>query len=60
MQPYIPFYKSTLDTAIFHKLYDTVASDKFPVQVARKMFLHKNYDDSIWTIVKNSALRKQR
>ncbi|MDG1934724.1 MAG: glycoside hydrolase family 3 N-terminal domain-containing protein [Flavobacteriales bacterium] len=52
--PWIPFYKQTLykdSTSSFMKLRDTLYSEKysqeFPIEVARNIYLHYSYTDSI-------------
>ncbi len=58
LKAWIPFYDRTLkkgipDTNIYH----TQKSDEFPYRVAEKLYIKKNYKDTIFRAIKTSELR---
>ena len=62
LQPWEPFYKKTLDSLGFpsEKFYRSSFSEDFPIQVSEKLFLKKNYNDTIInTIAKSDLLPKK-
>lgn len=62
-QPWIPFYKATLDSlnrpsTLF---YRSVYSPEFPIHVAEKLYLRKDYNDTIVkTILESELLPKKQ
>ncbi|MEM6724311.1 MAG: glycoside hydrolase family 3 N-terminal domain-containing protein, partial [Bacteroidota bacterium] len=62
LKAWIPFYTETLTDkkALDPKIYRSSKSGKFNVEVARKVFMHESYVDSIWTKIKDSELREKR
>ena len=61
LKAWIPFYletikKGKLDTAIYHK----VKSDKYPYRVAEKLYIRKDYPDSIIQEIIKSPLNKKK
>ncbi|MFD2890614.1 glycoside hydrolase family 3 N-terminal domain-containing protein [Flavobacterium chuncheonense] len=62
-QPWIPFYKATLDSLgnPSEKYYRSTYSKEFPVQVAENLFIRKDYNDSIIkTIAESDLLPKKK
>ena len=57
-QPWIPFYKATLDSLNRPSThyYRNVFSDDFPIHVADKLYLRKDYNDSIVKTILDSEL----
>ncbi|RAR47374.1 glycoside hydrolase family 3 N-terminal domain-containing protein [Flavobacterium lacus] len=58
LQAWIPFYKKTLDknNKPSDKYYRKTFSEDFPFQVAENLYLRKDYQDTILTLVANSKL----
>ncbi|UPQ79120.1 serine hydrolase [Flavobacterium azooxidireducens] len=58
LQAWIPFYKKTLDSnnKPSEKYYRKSYSEDFPFQVAENLYLRKDYQDTILSIVANSKL----
>jgi beta-N-acetylhexosaminidase len=57
-QPWIPFYKATLDSLNRPSThyYRSVFSEEFPIHVADKLYLRKDYNDSIVKTILDSEL----
>ncbi|MDR4987300.1 MAG: glycoside hydrolase family 3 N-terminal domain-containing protein [Bacteroidales bacterium] len=57
--PWIPFYRSTLDNGVFLEgIYNAVLTENFPVEVARDLFINRNFRDTIFTHILASDLRE--
>ena len=57
LTPWIPFYKRTLtDGSWKSSIYQKAASDDFPLEVAKGMYIHKNYKDSMYAQILHSEL----
>lgn len=57
LTPWIPFYKRTLtDGSWKSSVYQTKSSDDFPTEVAKDMFIHKSYKDSMYAQILRSEL----
>jgi hypothetical protein len=57
LTPWIPFYKRTLtDGSWKSSVYQTKRSDDFPTEVAKDMFIHKSYKDSMYAQILHSEL----
>lgn len=57
LTPWIPFYKRTLtDGSWKSSIYQNKRSDDFPNEVAKEMFIHKNYKDSMYAQILRSEL----
>ena len=62
-QPWIPFYKATLDSLNRPSthFYRSEFSEEFPTPVANKLFLIKDYNDTIVkTIIDSDLLPKKQ
>lgn len=61
LEAWIPFYMNTLEKGNLNPFFYThYLSDEYPIQVARNLFLHKNYRDSIFTRITLSPLKSNR
>lgn len=63
LRPWEPFYYRTLDTITKRpskKYYRTIRSDKYNIEVHKKLFLRTDYQDSLPEIIKNSELLKRK
>ncbi|MCX6251535.1 MAG: serine hydrolase [Bacteroidetes bacterium] len=61
LQAWIPFYKKTLmDRCQDTTVYRTVPSEDFPYRVAEKMFINRNYPDSLYQVIIRSPLRSTK
>lgn len=59
LKPWVPFYAKTLDTITgkpLKKWYRTTKSGDYNVQVTDKLFMKKEYQDSIQQIIKDTDL----
>lgn len=57
LTPWIPFYKRTLtDGSWKSSIYQKEPSDNFPIEVAKGMYIHKNYKDSMYAQILRSEL----
>lgn len=57
LRAWIPFYEETLnDKNLNPACYSHLPSKKFPVEVARNLFLHKDFNDTIFARIKSSPL----
>jgi beta-glucosidase-like glycosyl hydrolase/CubicO group peptidase (beta-lactamase class C family) len=59
---WIPFFEETVTSKKkpMYKYYRKERSDDFSIQVANKLWLKNDYQDSIWYKIVNSPLRSQR
>lgn len=57
--PYIPFYKSTLDSAgnLKASIYSNTRSEEFSLEVTPDIFMKKNYLDTIWQKIIQTPLQ---
>lgn len=61
LQPWIPFYKETLNNGNPDwKIYSQTKSDLYSKQVAHNMYINKNYSDSILAEILATPLRADR
>ena len=62
LHPWIPFYKQTLeeDGQLRDTLYSKEQSEKYSIQVAKGIYLHHEYVDSIFQQVINSKLLDEK
>lgn len=66
LKPWIPFYKRTLDTLPDHSivpsanLYSRMRSSDFSIQVAKNLFIRKEFRDTIQKLICESELRKSK
>ena len=60
MQPYIPYYKETLDTqlCVLKKFYAPCAKDSFGIHIANHLFLRNDCVDSFYRCVMTSPVEK--
>ncbi|MFM8964669.1 MAG: serine hydrolase domain-containing protein, partial [Sphingomonadales bacterium] len=57
LTPWIPFYKRTLTDGNWKgSIYQKERSDDFPTEVAKEMFIHKSYKDSMYAQILRSEL----
>ena len=57
LTPWIPFYKRTLSDGTWkNSIYRSSPSEEFPLQVAKDMFIHKNYKDSMYAQIMRTQL----
>lgn len=57
LTPWIPFYKRTLTDGSWKScIYQKEPSDNFPIEVAKGMYIHKNYKDSMYAQILRSEL----
>jgi beta-glucosidase-like glycosyl hydrolase/CubicO group peptidase (beta-lactamase class C family) len=61
LQAWLPFYFRTLDKSSNYKdgYYSDTASAKFPIQVAKKLYVIKSYPDSIYKQILDSKLESK-
>lgn len=61
LQPWIPFYLKTIDKKgnLKDEYYSNKKSDEFPTQVAKKLFVVKNYGDSLYQKIIESKLENK-
>lgn len=58
---WIPFFLTTLIDGIPNDtIYRTSPSEEFPIQVAKNLYIHKTYKDSLIQIIKDSDLLNRR
>lgn len=61
LQAWIPFYTLTQDSITkknLKKFYRTKKSKKYPIKVAKNLYLHKSYKDSIYKFIKEADQRE--
>ncbi|MDP4597182.1 MAG: serine hydrolase, partial [Crocinitomicaceae bacterium] len=57
LTPWIPFYKRTLSDGTWKSnIYQSSRSDDFTLEVAKGMYIHKNYKDSMYAQILRSEL----
>ncbi|MDP4868145.1 MAG: serine hydrolase [Crocinitomicaceae bacterium] len=57
LTPWIPFYKRTLSDGTWKSnIYQSSRSDDFALEVAKGMYIHKNYKDSMYAQILRSEL----
>jgi beta-N-acetylhexosaminidase len=57
LTPWIPFYKRTLSDGTWKSnIYQSSRSDDFTLEVAKGMYIHKNYKDSMYAQIMRSEL----
>jgi len=62
LKPWIPFYKSTLDSATQKpdaKYYRRKSSKSFNIEVANNLYLRSDYQDSISDLIKESEMQNR-
>lgn len=63
LKSWIPFYGNTMDTITMlpdSKYYASTKDEKYPIQVAKDMYMRKDYKDSIFELIKESDLRERK
>ncbi len=63
LKAWIPFYTHTLDTVTHKpaaKYYSKTPTEKFNIPVAEDLYMRRDYQDSIFKIIKESELRPVR
>ncbi|MDD5570465.1 MAG: glycoside hydrolase family 3 N-terminal domain-containing protein [Bacteroidales bacterium] len=61
LQSWIPFYKKTIVKGkLSYDIYRTYENDTFPLQVADKIFIRKDYPDTIMKEIAESSLKKKK
>jgi len=59
--PFIPFYKQTLTNGEWNSnIYQKTKSENFPTEIAKDMYIHKNYKDSIYEQILRSKLGSKK
>lgn len=59
LKAWIPFYRSTLNTAgsgVSSKYYSNVASKDYNIEVAKNLYLRRDYKDTIFNEIRDSEL----
>ncbi len=57
LQSWIPFYLETIDDGILNPLiYNDSHSDEYPVKVAKNLFIHKDYRDTLFKQIMEAPL----
>lgn len=57
LTPWIPFYKRTLTNGTWkNNIYQSSRSEDFPIEVAKDMYINKNYKDSMYAQILRSEL----
>ena len=61
MKPWIPFYRETLNekNQPDKKWYSKEQDDTYSIQVARQLYMNREYRDSIWFKILDSELRER-
>ncbi len=64
LKPWIPFYLYTYadeeHTKLNPEIYSSHKSNKFPIQVAKNLYITKSYTDTIYKKIYESELRKRK
>ena len=61
LTPWIPFYKRTLSDGTWKSnVYKSSRSDDFSIEVAKDMYIHKNYKDSMYAQIMRSELGSKK
>ncbi len=60
LTPFIPFYKSTLmpNGQLNPVVYADTPNEEYTLEVAKNIYINKNYEKQIWTTIANSELKK--
>ncbi|MBI4946155.1 MAG: serine hydrolase [Bacteroidetes bacterium] len=57
LKDWIPFYLSTLDKGEYKTgIYSKTRNDEFPYRVSEKLYINKNYSDTIWKRIIDSPV----
>ena len=58
LKAWIPFYRSFLDSAgnLVDTIFHTVPDAQFNIEVAKDLYLRKDYRDTVWNMILNSPL----
>ncbi len=59
LKPWVPFYTATLDSVTkkpLSKYYSKTKSEKFSLKVDKNLYMRKDYNDSIFKIIKDTDL----
>ena len=59
LEAWIPFFRETLPENGNKTVYNRLVSGEFPVEVARNMYIHKNFRDTIFSRIMESPLRNR-
>lgn len=60
LKAWIPFYLKTTSNKIpRYDVYSLVQNETYPFRVAEDIYIHKNYPDSLYKIILNTALKKR-
>ncbi len=59
LQSWIPFYKNTLDSQVFHSYYSSCYSEEYPLPVANNLFANPAIRDSVWKWILESSVKKE-
>ncbi|MFO8067597.1 MAG: glycoside hydrolase family 3 N-terminal domain-containing protein [Bacteroidales bacterium] len=61
LRSWIPFYLNTLENnQPSSSIYQNHYSEEFPIEVARNLFMHKNFKDSIFHIIQETPLLEKK
>ena len=63
LKPWIPFYKSTLDSVTntpISKFFSSKKSKKYPIQISQNSFLRKDFTDTIHQNIVDSELLEEK
>jgi CubicO group peptidase (beta-lactamase class C family) len=61
LKAWIPFYLKTISNGAPDSLYyRTMKSDSFPIHVAQNLYMRKDYPDSVYQRINDSALRSKK
>ena len=57
---WIPFYKETMPgKSLYHSIYRKKKGGNFTIEVAKNMYMDKNYTSNIWHTINNSSLHSK-
>ncbi len=56
--PWIPFYRSTIETDLYDSIYRKKAEPGFEVEVANQLFIRNDFADSVFYHITQSELRE--
>ena len=57
LTPWVPFYKRTLSDGTWkNNIYQNSRSEDFPIEVAKGMYIHKSFKDSMYAQILRSTL----
>ena len=63
LKPWIPFYKSTLDSVTntpISKFFSSKKTKKYPIQISQNSFLRKDFTDTIHQNIVDSELLEEK